>query len=66
MFGGPRHCGSGDIKILFCHMISQDDVINSSCDFMGRIKASYHSAKFGGQRHSGGGDIFLVCHVILK
>ena len=35
-FGSRRYCGSGDIMILGCHMISQDHVIEESCYFMGR------------------------------
>ena len=33
---GQKHCGSGDIMILGCHMISQDHVIKGLCYFMGR------------------------------
>ena len=33
-FDGHRHCGSGDIVVLVCHIISQDYVIKWSCDFM--------------------------------
>ena len=29
-----RHYGSGDIIVLVCDIISQDDVIKVSCDFM--------------------------------
>ena len=32
-FGGHRHCYSGDIMILVCHVIH---VIKGSCDVMGR------------------------------
>ena len=35
-FGGHRHCGSGDIMVLVCHVISQHHVIKRSYDFMGR------------------------------
>ena len=35
-FGGHRYYGSGDIKGLFCHMISQDNLIKGSCDIIGR------------------------------
>ena len=31
-FGGQRHCGSGDM-ILGYHVISQDHVIEGSCNF---------------------------------
>ena len=34
--GGHRHCGSGDIMISGCHVISLDQVIEGSCNFMGR------------------------------
>ena len=34
--GGHRNCGSGDLMILVCHVISQDYVIIWSCDFIGR------------------------------
>ena len=35
-FGSHRHCGSGDIMILSCHVISQDHVIEGSYNFMRR------------------------------
>ena len=60
-FGGHRHCGSGDMMILICQVISQDLVIKGTYDF----KVSYHPATFGTNRHSGSGDMFLVFHVIL-
>ena len=31
-FAGHRHCGSGDIMILVCHVILQDHLIKGSCD----------------------------------
>ena len=34
-FGGRRYCGSKDIMLLVCHVISQHHVIKGSCDFMG-------------------------------
>ena len=34
-FGGHKHCGSEDIKVLVCHVISKYHVIEVSCDFMG-------------------------------
>ena len=35
-FGGHRQCGSGDIMVLVCHVISQDHLINGSSDFVRR------------------------------
>ena len=35
-FGGHRQCGSRDIMVLVCHVISQDHLINGSSDFVGR------------------------------
>ena len=35
-FGSYRHFGSGDIVILVCQVISEDHVIEGSCDFMSR------------------------------
>ena len=35
-FSGHRHSGSEDIMILVCHVILQDHLIKSSCDFMDR------------------------------
>ena len=68
-FGGQGHCGRGNIMILVCHVILQDDAIKGSCDFWlyerESINVSYHPAKFGSHRHSDSGDIVaLVCHVI--
>ena len=49
--------------LLICHVISQDHVIQGSSDFIGRIKVSYHPARFGSCR----GDIMIfICHVTLK
>ena len=33
---GHRHCGSGDIMILICHVISQDYLTQKLCDFLAR------------------------------
>ena len=35
-FGGHRHCSSGEIIVLVCHVILQGDVIKVSFDFIGR------------------------------
>ena len=35
-FGGHWHCGSGDIIVLDCHMISQNHVTKRLGNFMGR------------------------------
>ena len=40
-FDGHRTCGSGDIVVLVYHMISQDQVIKGSCDFMGGSRSWY-------------------------
>ena len=32
-FGGHRHCDSGDIIVLVCHVISQECLIKRSRDF---------------------------------
>ena len=34
-FHGRRHCGSADVMVLACQVMSQDYVIRGSCDFMG-------------------------------
>ena len=31
-----RHCGSGDMMVLVCHVILQVHVMKRSCDFIGR------------------------------
>ena len=51
-FGCHRHCGSEDIMILVCHVVSQNHVIKESFDFIGKgIKISYHPAKIGSHIH---------------
>ena len=35
-FGGHQQCGSGDIMILVCHVISYGHVIKGLCDLIGR------------------------------
>ena len=55
---GHRHYVSGDIMILLCHAVLQNNVI---------IKVSYHSVKFGGHSHYGSGvNMILVCHEISQ
>ena len=51
--------------VLAYYVISQGHVMKSSCNFMGRSKASYHPVKFGGNSRSGSGVIkILVCHAM--
>ena len=47
MMFGHRHCGSGDMMVLVCHVILQDHVVKGYCDFMARspLKASHHLAR---------------------
>ena len=35
-FDGHRHCGSGDVMFLTCHVTSRDHVFKGLCDFMGK------------------------------
>ena len=35
-FGGHRQYGSGDVMVLVCHVISQENVMKRSYDFIGR------------------------------
>ena len=48
-FGGNRHFGSEDVMVSICHVISQDHVIQASCDFIGGepLIVSPHPAKLG-------------------
>ena len=43
-FGGRRHFGHGNMKVLFYHVSLQDHVIKASCNFIGRLslKVSHH------------------------
>ena len=68
MFGGYRHCSSGDTIFVVCHMILQDQLTQGLSNFMGRyFKVSRHSAKFGSHCHFGSGYIMvLVYHVISQ
>ena len=34
-FGGYKHSGSRYVMVLVCHVISEDQVITRSCNFMG-------------------------------
>ena len=61
-FSGHRHCGSADIMVLVCHVISQDLVIEGSCDFV-----SHDPPKWGGQGHCSSVEIMVLnYHVILQ
>ena len=33
-FHGHKRCGSGEVMVLACHVISQDHIIRRSCDFI--------------------------------
>ena len=33
-FGGDKHCGSEDVMILICHVISQDHLTKEPCSFI--------------------------------
>ena len=35
-FGGHRYCDNGDKAFSNCHIISQDQVSQGVCDFLGR------------------------------
>ena len=37
--GDCRHCGSGDILVLVCHVISQDSRIKWLCDSVEKISS---------------------------
>ena len=67
-FCGRRHCGSGDIMVLVCHVISPNHLIVCSFDVMSKsqsLKVSYHPARFCG--YCGSVDIMvLVSHVISQ
>ena len=45
---GDRHRGSGNIMVLVCHVMPQDNK---------PIRVNYDPAKFGGQSHSGSRDM---------
>ena len=34
-FGGQKHTDSGDVVVLVCHVIFQDQVVKGSWDFTG-------------------------------
>ena len=37
-FGCHRHCSSGDMMVLVCRVIQQDQVTKGSSNFMGRTR----------------------------
>ena len=58
-FGGHWYCGSGDIKILVCHVILQDHMKKGA----GITK---HPAKLDGHKLCGSRVVIAcVCHVTL-
>ena len=68
-FYSHRDCGSGDLMVLVCHMISLNHGIKESCDFMGRSSSRrvIILQKFGVNRHCGKRDIMVsVCYVISQ
>ena len=67
-FGGHKHCGSEDVVVLVCHVISQDHVIKSEMWHFRQqpIKVGYNLTKFSDQRHCGSEDILIfICYKIL-
>ena len=53
-FGGHRYCGSRDIMILVCHMISQDHVIKGKGYVTYNVQThqdKLQSYQFGSHRH---------------
>ena len=64
-FGGHRHCGSRDVRILFCHVVSPERRIMQLYE-QESIKVSCRLAKFDGQKHCCiEGIMILICQVIL-
>ena len=60
-FGGHRHCDSGDIIVLVCHVISQEYVIKRSRDLVVVARQGKSpSDQVSGPRHSGSGDIMVL------
>ena len=61
-------CGSRDIILLVCHVISQDHVIKGSFDYrLKPMKVSYQISKFGGHSYCGSRVMMLfVCHVTFQ
>ena len=57
-FDGDWHCGSGDIKLLVCHVIPQDNVIIRS--FGEPLMVNHHPVNSGGQRHCGSGGMMFL------
>ena len=67
MIVGQKHCGSGDLMILFFHMTWREDMFKGSLDFMSRhsslnittlssFVAICNVAK----------EMFLICHLISQ
>lgn len=54
--GVDRHCDSGNIMGLVCHIVLEEHVIEGSCDFMGK---SPH-------RHCGGGGIMFLVGLMIS
>ena len=53
-----RHCYSGDLIFLFCHVILDDHVMKVPCAFMGGSPfVIYSPDKFGGHRRLSSGDV---------
>ena len=58
-----RYCGSGDMMVLVCQVMSQDHASKGSCD-KESIKENYYPAYFGDHRHFSSADKcfqFVTC-----
>ena len=61
-----RHCDSGDIVFLICHVISREHTFKGLCEFRVEepLMESHHLPMFGGHWSSASGNMkYLICHV---
>ena len=59
-----KHCDSGDITFLICHVTSREHMFKWLYEFIKPLTMGQHLAKFGGHWSNASGDIkYLICHV---
>lgn len=64
-FGVHGSSASRDIIYFICHVISQENLIKGSCEFVGweLLTVFHHSDKFSDHRHWDTENTFLICLV---
>ena len=57
-------CGSVDRTLLFCQVISHEQMIKGTCDLVSQsYHLTYHCVKFNNHRYCGSGNIMFLFNI---